>query len=154
MPSRAAIDDFLSHDPIAFVGVSRDERSFANAVYRELRTHGHALVPVHPCLADVHGDPCVPDVAGLPAGIGGAIVMVGAARSADVVRACLARGIPRIWLHRGVGPSSVSAEALALCHAAGVVVVDGACPLMYDEPAGLVHRIHRAERRLIGRAAS
>lgn len=152
MPTRAAIDDFLSHDPIAFIGVSRREKAFANSVYRELHAHGHRLVPVHPTLDAIDGDPCVTDVAELPAGIGGAIVMVGADRSAEVVRACVDHGVPRIWLHEGVGPSSVSDEAVAICRAAGVEVVDGACPLMYDQPAGVIHRIHRAERRLTGRA--
>jgi hypothetical protein len=33
---------------------------------------------------------------------------------------------------------------------AGVLVVDGACPLMFDEPVGGVHRVHRyfVRRRL------
>lgn len=153
MPTRAAIDDFLRNDPIAFIGVSRTDKAFANGVYRELRSHGHRLVPVHPSLDEIAGDACVPEVASLPDGIGGAIVMVGADRSAEVVRACLERGVPRIWLHRGVGPSSVSEEAVALCREAGVTVVDGACPLMYDAPTGFVHRIHRAERALTGRGA-
>lgn len=35
----------------------------------------------------------------------------------------------------------------------GVVVVAGACPLMFLEPVGRVHRIHRAGRRSNGSLA-
>jgi uncharacterized protein len=76
--------------------------------------------------------------------------MVSGARSAEVVRACIDKGIPRVWLHRGAGPSSVSDEAVALCREHGVAVVDGACPLMFAEPVGWIHRAHRLGRRLAG----
>lgn len=152
MPTRADIDDFLRHDPLAFIGISRDPKAFANTVYRELRDHGHALVPVHPTAGTLEGDACVSAIADLADDIEGAIVMVAGRRAAEVVAACLDRGVPRIWLHKGVGPSSVSEEAVELCRRAGVPVVDGACPLMYDEPVGAVHRLHRFERKVTGRA--
>ena len=82
-------------------------------------------------------------LADVPDPVDGVVVMVAAKDAADVVRAAVARGIPRVWLHRGIGPSSVSAEAVAICKENGVEVVDGACPLMFDAPVGLAHRVHR-----------
>jgi predicted CoA-binding protein len=76
------IDEFLAQRHLAFVGVSRDSKRFANAVYRSLRGGGRSLYPVNAAAE---------------------------------------------------GP-----------------LVDGACPLMFIEPVGGVHRIHRllAGRRI------
>lgn len=70
--------------------------------------------------------------------------MVPAPVAADVVRQAVARGIPRVRLHRGIGRGSLSAEAVAVRHDAGNAVVDGACPFMFEPPARGVHRLHRA----------
>lgn len=151
MPNRAVIDDFLAQRHLALVGASRDPKDFSAAVYRDLKHHGYQMVPVNPAGEVIDGDPCVASVADLPDGIDGAIVMVPADRSAEVVQACIDRGIPRIWLHKGAGPGSVSAEAVALCREHGVELIDGACPLMFAEPVAWFHRVHRLERRVIGK---
>lgn len=150
MVSRAVIDDFLEQRRLAFVGASHDPGEFSASVYRELKGHGYELSPVNPHAEEVDGDPCVPSVADLPDGIDGAIVMVPADASAEVVRACIDRGIPRVWLHRGGGPSSVSDEAVALCRDHGVEVVDGACPMMFMDDAAWFHRVHRWGRSVTG----
>ena len=114
MVSTAVIDDFLAQQHLAFVGVSHEPKEFSATVYRELKAHGYELHPVNPHADAVDGDPCVSSVADLPDGIDGAIVMVPAAASASVVQECIDRGIPRVWLHQGAGPSSVTDEAVAL----------------------------------------
>jgi uncharacterized protein len=145
MPSRTVIDRFLAQRHVAFVGVSRDSSQFANAVYRQLRDGGRTLYPVnnHPEVTTIEGDRAYVSLAEVPDPIDGVFVMVPAKDAAGVVRDAVARGIPRVWLHRGIGPSSVSAEAVSLCRTNGVEVVDGACPLMFDEQSALVHRLHR-----------
>ena len=148
MVSTAVIDDFLAQRHLAFVGVSHDPKEFSAEVYRQLKRHGYDLHPVNPHADTVDGDPCVADVAGLPDGIDGAIVMVPASASAEVVAACAARGIPRLWLHKGAGPSSVSDDAVALCRDHGIEVVDGACPMMFMEDAAWFHRAHRWGREV------
>jgi uncharacterized protein len=150
MVSREVVDDFLDQDRLAFVGVSHEPKEFSAAVYRELKQHGYDLHPVNPHATEIDGDPCVADVAALPDGIDGAIVMVPAVASAGVVQECVDRGIPRVWLHRGAGPSSVSDEAVALCREHGIEVVDGACPMMFMEDASWFHRVHRWERKVTG----
>jgi predicted CoA-binding protein len=150
MPTRAAIDDFLAQHRLAFIGVSHNPKEFSAGVYRELRDHGYELFPVNPGADLIEGDACVPTVADLPDGLDGAIVMVPADASASVVEACIDKGIPRVWLHKGVGPSSVSDEAVALCREHGIEVIDGACPMMFAEPTAWFHRVHRFERKLTG----
>lgn len=150
MVSTSVIDDFLAQRHLALVGVSHDPKEFSVAVYRELKKHGYEMVPVNPHAASVEGDPCVSSVAELPDGIDGAIVMVSADASAGVVQECIDRGIPRVWLHQGAGPSSVSDDAVALCRDHGIEVVDGACPMMFMEDATWFHRVHRWGREITG----
>lgn len=150
MPSISVIEDFLAQRRIAFVGASHDPKEFSATVYRELKSRGYELHPVNPHATEIDDDPCVASVADLPDGIDGAIVMVPASASAAVVQGCIDVGIPRVWLHQGGGPSSVSEEAVALCREHGIEVVDGACPMMFAEPVGWFHRVHRAGRKLTG----
>ena len=150
MVSSAVIEEFLAHRRLAFVGASSDPKEFSASVYRELKAHGYELHPVNPHAEEIDGDLCVPSVDALPDDVDGAIVMVPADAAEGVVQACIARGIPRVWLHKGGGPSSVSDEAVALCREHGVEVVDGACPMMFLDGATWFHRVHRWGRSATG----
>ena len=151
MSSTPLIEDFLSQEHIALVGASRNPKSFANAVLRSLRDGGRTVYPVNSQAdgAPIEGTPSYRSLAEVPDPVGGVVVMVPAPQAAAVVRDALDRGIPRVWLHRGVGKGAVSEEAVALCRERGVDVVDGACPLMFDGDVHGVHRLHRflARRR-------
>jgi hypothetical protein len=152
MPERKIIDDFLAQRHLAFVGVSRDSKQFANTVYRRMRQDGRTLYPVNPAAGGglLEGDPSYARIAEVPDPVDGVVVMVPAEAAAEVVRQAVERGIPRVWLHRGTGKGSVSSEAVQVCRDNDIAVVDGACPLMFDEPVRGVHRIHRlfAGRRI------
>ena len=135
---------FLAAGRLAVVGASSDERQFGNAVYRALRDHGIEVVAVHSTDRTVAGDPAYADLASVPGTVDGVVVMVGRDRVADVLRDCDRLGIRRAWLFRGLGgPGALSDDAVALCSHYGIDVVPGACPLMFLEPVGLPHRVHR-----------
>ena len=102
MPSRASIDRFLRSERLAFVGASRNQKEFSNSIYREFRRRGYQLFPVNPHTDEVEGDRCYRSIAELPE-VDGAMVMVPADSAAEVVEQCAARGIERVWLHRGAG---------------------------------------------------
>jgi len=144
MTSRATIDDFLAQDHLAFIGVSRNSKEFANSVYLHLRSHGRVMHPVHrdPTVTSVEGDGAVSRIADLPGEVDGIVVMVPSAEVNEVVRAAIDHGIPRVWLYRGVGSGCVTAEAIQMCEASGVSVVAGACPFMFDGKPHGVHRVH------------
>ncbi len=140
---------FLAQPRITVVGASDAKDSFGGAVYRALKAHGHDVVPVHPTADRVDGDQCYPYIGAVPRPLGGVLIMVKADDAVPVVRACIAAGVQHVWLFKGLGgPGAVSEEAVELCRAAGVDVVEGACPLMFLEPVGLVHKIHRGLRRM------
>ena len=144
---------FLSLRRIALVGASDDERSFAATVHAALVAHGVEVVPVNPMRAEVAGATCYPSLALVPGGVEGALVMTPADRAADVVRDCVALDIDHVWLFRGVGTGSVSDEAVELCRAHGIDAVVAACPLMFLEPVGWYHRLHRTVKHLNGSLA-
>lgn len=147
------IHRFLDLKRIAVVGVSRDRRQLANAIARQLRDGGRTVFAVNRSLeestAELDGLPAHRTLADIPEDVEGVVVVVPAARSAEVVRDALALGITKIWLHKGIGPSSVSVDALACAMDARAEIVPGACPMMFIEP---VHGIHRLHRRLAGQA--
>ena len=142
------VEQFLAGRRLAVVGVSGEKSSFGTTVYRAFRDHGYDAVPVHRTVTEVDGQTCYPDVTAVPGTLDGVVVMVGQAAALDVVDACARHGVPRVWLFKGLGaPGAVSPEAVARCEAFGIDVVAGACPLMFLEPVGWFHRIHRAARR-------
>lgn len=145
MPSRAVIDEFLAQTHIAFVGVFRKPKQFGNTVYRELRDGGRALYPVNRSegTPTVEGDLAYRRLADVPDPVDGVVVMVPHGAEAEVVGEAIARGIPRIWVHRVKGRDPVSDEIRSMCQAAGARLVDGACPLMFLEPVRGLRRLHR-----------
>jgi predicted CoA-binding protein len=151
----AVVAEFLDQHRIAVVGASADPREFSNTVYRELRGHGYEVVAVNPKHQTISDDPCYPDLVSVPGTLDGVIVMVHRDKALDIVTDCHTLGIPRVWLFKGLGGAGAASEkAVALCDEYGVEVVAGACPLMFLEPVGWFHRLHRAARRANGSLAS
>lgn len=139
----AKVFAFFDHHRVAFVGLSTNAHDFSRAVAAEMKKRGLDVVPVHPHAEAIDGVPAWPRVSAIPDPPKAALLMVPKDQAAEVVADCVAAGVQAIWFHRGVGEGSESAEALALAEAAGMEVVRDACPLMFLEPAGWLHRAHR-----------
>ena len=152
--SPEAVAEFLSHTRVAVVGASDAPNSFGGTVYEELRNRGYEVTAVNPNATTVRGDPAVAELASVPGGFDGVIVMVNPDVAVDVVRQCAELGVPRVWLFKGIGGTgAVSGEAVELCRQHGINVIEGACPLMFLEPVGWFHRLHRSTRRINGSLA-
>jgi predicted CoA-binding protein len=151
MLEQGAIDRFLQSKTIAVVGASDQRPNFGRAIYEAFRDHGYTTFAVNPTATTVAGDPCYPTLESLPAAVDGAIVMVGPERAGMVVEAVADAHIPRVWLFKGIGsPGSMSPDVEAMARSRGLDVVAGACPMMFLEPVGAAHRVHRAIRRARG----
>jgi len=133
---------FLALKRIALVGVERAEKGFSRAVLRELSRRGYDVVPVNPALAEAEGRKCFARVGEIQPPVEGALIMTPPARTAEVVRDCIAAGVHGVWFHRGVGAGSVSPEALELCRAGGLQPVTDMCPFMALPDAGWFHGLH------------
>ena len=151
MITNDAVRSFLDGHRIALVGASDRKDSFANTVGQALTDHGYDVVPVNPRLAVLDQRPCYPTVADIPGPIDGAIVMVGPDHAASAVEDVAAADVSQIWLFKGLGgPGAATPDAIAACDRHGLHTVAGACPLMFLEPVGSAHRIHRSVRKLRG----
>lgn len=137
---REAAEEFLAQRRIAVAGVSRDPKQPANLIYRRLRDAGHEVFAVNPNADEAEGDPCFKAVTDIPEGVDGVVVVTPGDVSAAVVEDCAAAGVPRVWLHRGLGPGSLSEEAVAACHRHGIAVIPGGCPNMFGETSDPGHR--------------
>ncbi len=149
MSEMEQIEDFLAQERIAFVGLSANDKDFSHAVYKEMRERGYELVPVHPTATELEGQAAYPTVGDIPGPVDGALLMVPASASAEIVQQCAAAGIGRVWLHKGAGPGAVSEEAIATARAHGLSLVSGQCPLMFLEDASWVHRLHALGKKLV-----
>jgi hypothetical protein len=137
---KQAAEEFLAQHRIAVAGVSRDTKQPANLIYRRLRDTGHEVFAVNPNADQVEGDRCYTAVGEIPHSLDGVVVVTPPDVAAAVVEDCAAAGVPRVWLHRGLGPGSMSDDAVAACHRHGIAVIPGGCPNMFGATSDPGHR--------------
>jgi predicted CoA-binding protein len=131
MPTlREAAEEFLAQPRLAVAGVSRDTKQPANLIYRRLRANGHQVFAVNPNADEVEGDRSYRDIASIPDPLDGVVIATTPAVAESVVAECVAADVPRVWLHRGIGPGSMSDRAVAVCREHGIAVIPGGCPNM------------------------
>jgi uncharacterized protein len=138
-----AVQDFLAQKRVAVVGVSRDPRSPANFVFRRLQQAGRTVFPVNPRAESLEGVTCYPSVGSIPGGTDAALLFTPPDASLAVVTECAEAGIKRVWLHRSLGPGSVSAAAVDMARARGLTLIPGGCPAMHLAPVDLPHKCMR-----------
>ncbi len=137
--SMRAVEAFLKERTLAVVGVSRTATEFSHVVYRTLKERGYTVYPVNPFAQKIDGDPCAPDIRSVPGRVGGAVVFVRPEKTEGVVRELVAAGIRQIWIQQG----AETPAAVEYCREEGANVVAGQCLLMFLEPVGFPHRLHR-----------
>ena len=144
MPDRCIIDRFLAQRRIAVAGVSRNPHKFGNVLFRELKQRGYDVIPLNPTLKEFEGTPCFANLMEVPQAVEGLLIVTPATSAVHFIEDAIKSGVRRVWLHKGAGGAgSVSPEAVRLCRENGIDVVDGACPMMFLQPSGFVHQLHR-----------
>ena len=147
MTTRTAIDDFLAQPTLAIVGVSRQGGKFGNMALKELRSKEYQVFPVHPQAETLEGQPCYPSLDALPEPVGGLLIVVPPEETEKVVRQAAAAGIQRVWMQQG----AESEEAIRYCQEQGMRTVHGECIMMFAEPVGFGHKMHRWVWGLLGK---
>jgi len=148
---RDAADEFLAQHRIAVAGVSRDEKQPANLIYRRLRDTGHEVFAVNPNADEVEGDRCYPSVQAVSEPLDGIVVVTTPEVAEQVVAEAHEAGVPRVWLHRGMGPGSSSDAAVEFCTEHGIAVIPGGCPNMFGDTSDPGHRCMRVLLQLSGK---
>jgi predicted CoA-binding protein len=149
---RAAVADFLAQKAIVVVGVTREKEGPANGIYQKLRSTGHTVIPVNPNTDTFRDAPCYPSVRDVMDPVDGVVIVTRPEVTERVVDDCIARGVPRIWIHNMLGTdvrfgrgvsrstSSASPDAVMRARAAGITVIAGGCPLQHIPPVDPFHR--------------
>jgi len=152
MPTmKEAATEFLGHKRIAVTGVSRHPKGHgSNAVYQRLRQRGYEVFAVNPNADEVEGDPCYHDLQSIPGSVDGVVIGTRPELAEGTMRECSELGIRHVWMHRGPGAGSVSAEAAAYGREHDIRVIDGGCPLMFDPTADFGHKCMRPIFTLTG----
>jgi len=127
MLSKQYLDEFVSLNSVAVVGVSASRRKFGNAIYQELKDRGKKVFAINPKTDTVDGDPCYPNLTSLPEKPEGALLVIPPAATLAVIREAASLGIERIWLQQG----AESSEGEALCAELGLKLVSGECIFMH-----------------------
>ena len=146
MNTRQDIQDFVAQKTLGVVGMSRAPQSFSVNATNELRAKGYRLFPVNPNAAEIRGEKCYPSVAALPEKVGGVLFLTPPTATEKAVREAAEAGVTRMWIQQG----AESEAALAFCREKNLKVVSGHCILMFAEPVGSFHRIHRWVKGLFG----
>jgi predicted CoA-binding protein len=142
-----SIRQFLSDPKIAVVGASATGKGFGSFAYTELKKRGYRVMAVHPTASAIQGDPCWPNFASLPEPVERALVVVKPEATEAVLRGAAAAGVRRVWVQQG----AESFAALRAAEELGLDVVHGQCILMFAEPVGSFHGVHRWIWKLIGK---
>ena len=139
-----AAADFLAQKRIAVAGVSRNKAGHGgNVVYARLKQRGYEVFAVNPNAETVEGDTCYRDLASIPGGVDAVVIATNPSATDAVVADCVSLGIKRVWMHRSFGGGSVSDSGVAAGRMAGLTVIAGACPLMFDPTADGAHKCMR-----------
>lgn len=149
---KEAASTFLAHKRIAVTGVSRSpENHGSNVVYKRLRERGYEVYAVNPNAEEVEGDKAFPDLASIPGGVEAVVIGTRAETGEETIRECEDLGIEWVWMHQAFGPGSVSRSAVDYGRSAGITVIDGGCPCMFDPAADGGHKVMRVMLNMTGK---
>lgn len=138
--------EFVKSKRLAILGVSRGGKKFGNAIYTEMKQRGYQMFVVHPELKELDGEKCYSNLSELNGKVDGAIICVPPRHSAQALKDAAQAGIKNVWLQQG----AESPEVLAQAREMDLNLVTKKCILMYAEPVGSLHGIHRFFAKLFG----
>lgn len=151
------VKDFLAQKRIAVVGVSDKRETGCNLGYRKFKEAGYAVSAVNPRLTAFEGDPCYPDLKSIPTKPDAVFILANPKVTDQIVQQCVELGITRVWMHCMMGTkpglvagmTSVSEDAVRLCHEHGIAVIPGSCPNQFLKP-DFGHAMMRVMWRTLG----
>ncbi len=146
MNTRQDIEGFLAQKTLAIVGRSRAPQSFSANAAKELKAKGYRIYAVNPNASEVQGEKCYPSLAALPEKVEGVLFLTPSIATGGAVQQAVEAGVTHFWIQQG----AESADAINFCKEKNLRAVTGHCILMFAEPVGYLHRIHRFFKGLFG----
>ena len=146
-----AIQNFLAHNRIAMVGISRNPTDFSAKLFEEFCRRGYDMVPVNPGAQEIHARRSFARLQDVRPPVTAALLMTSPKVTEAVVHDCAEAGVQSVWMYRSHGKGSISAQAVEFCREQGITVIPGECPFMFLPQTGAVHRFHGFVRKITGR---
>jgi predicted CoA-binding protein len=151
------VQEFLAQDKIAVVGVSDKRETGCNLGYRKFKEAGYTVYAVNPRLATFENAPCYPDLRSIPQKPDAVFILANPKVTEQIVEQCVDLGIKHVWMHclmgtkpgLAAGMTSVSQDAVRMCHENGITVIPGSCPNQFLKP-DFGHRLMRMTMRTLG----
>ena len=145
------ITKFLQCKRVAIVGVSRDDKHFSRAIFREFLAKGYDAIPVNPHAKELEGHKCIAGLADIDPPAEAALIMTGLPEATDrLVRECNELHIRNIWIYKGSNDKSKNDPLIELCRQQGSTAIGGHCPMMFLPQAMWFHRAHGFILKLAG----
>jgi len=126
----STIQEFLTYNKIAVVGVSRKPEKYGYRIFKDLRDKGYEVYPVNPQVDQVDGSPCFKDLSSLPTIPEVVCLVVPPEAGRKVVEECIQMGIKRLWFQ----PGAESEELISYCESQGLSVVHNQCLMVLSSP--------------------
>lgn len=146
MSKLEVINNFVSLEKIALVGISANEKKFGNSILKTLASKGYNIYPVHPAIEEKYSYRCYKDISSLPHDVKGIIICVRPEAAEKAVEAAYSKGIKYIWLQQG----SESPQAAKFCEEHELNLISKECIMMFAAPQGF-HGFHKWINKVIGR---
>jgi predicted CoA-binding protein len=151
------VHDFLAQKRIAVVGVSDKRETGSNACYRRFKDAGYTVYPVNPRISTFDGAACYPDLGSTPEKPDAVFILANPKVTEQIVQQCVDLGVKHVWMHCMMGTkpgvaasmTSVSQDAVQMCHDNGIAVIPGACPNQFLKP-DFGHAMMRVLWRTLG----
>lgn len=147
MNSLQLITDFFENKELALVGVSSKKEKFGNTLFKELKKKDYTVYPIHPSMKDFEGRKCYNSVAELPDHVNTIVINTKPENTLKILPELEAKGIKNVWLQQGSENPACLDEAEKL----GLNFISKECLLMFLEPVGTLHKIHRGINKLFGK---
>ena len=144
--TKQSVENFFAQKTFALVGVSRNERKFGSAIFKELTKKGYKIFPINPKMTEINGEKCYFSINDLPEKPGGVIICVKKDETIKIVKEAVQLGIKNIWMQQG----SETAEAINYCKENNVNFVHKECVMMFASPVDSIHKFHRGLKKLFG----
>jgi len=112
---RTDLERFFNPRAIAIIGASQDLNTISGQPLKFLKSHGYKgkLYPVNPRYQEIAGEKCYPALADVPEIPDLVLILVNAARVADMLRQCGAKGVPYVIIFTS-GFSEMGGEGVKL----------------------------------------
>ncbi|MFN8410866.1 MAG: CoA-binding protein [Anaerolineales bacterium] len=151
------VQNFLAQKKIAIVGVSDKRETGCNLSYKKFKEAGYLVYPVNPRISVFEGDVCYSDLKSIPEKVDAVFILANPTVTEKIIQQCVDLGVKHVWMHcmmgvkpgLGVGTTSVSQQAVDMCHANGIEVIPGSCPNQFLQP-DFGHKMMRGLWSLFG----